>query len=293
MDVFREPEQLRHACDQARGSGKRVGLVPTMGALHDGHMGLVTEARSRSDFVVVSIFVNPTQFGPGEDLDAYPRPFEADRARCEQASAAAIFVPTNTAMYPPGEETRVRVGETAAALCGASRPGHFEGVCTVVTKLFSLVGPCVAVFGRKDYQQLQVIKRFTRDLLIPVEVIGARTVREPDGLALSSRNAYLSEADRGRAIAIPQALTAAVRAFERGERQVARLEQTVRAVLEPAVDEIVYIAVATPDDVVPLEPTAQAGAQVLLAVAARVGGTRLIDNVVLGEDPAPMASSEG
>jgi len=290
MDVVREPEQLRRACDQARAAGQRVGLVPTMGALHAGHLSLVTAAAARSDFVVVSLFVNPTQFGPGEDLDAYPRTFEADRERCEQAGVATLFAPTNQAMYPPGEETRVRVGDTAAALCGVSRPVHFEGVCTVVTKLFNVVGPCVAVFGRKDYQQLRVIKRLTRDLLIPVEVVGAPTVREADGLALSSRNAYLSPDDRQRATVIPKALTAAVGAFQRGERRVARLAGLVRDILEPGVDEIVYVTLAGPETVVPLDPEAATGDRVLLAVAARVGVTRLIDNVVLGEDPAPLAA---
>ncbi len=210
MELVHEPEAFRRACDEARARGLRVGLVPTMGALHAGHAALIAEARRHASFVVVSIFVNPTQFGPAEDFARYPRTLEADAATCERAGAAAVFAPAADAMYRPGDETRVRVGATAAPLCGAHRPGHFEGVATVVAKLFALTGPSVAVFGRKDYQQLRVISRFTADLFLPVEIVGLRTVREPDGLALSSRNAYLSPEQRAAALAIPRGLSAAV-----------------------------------------------------------------------------------
>jgi pantoate--beta-alanine ligase len=287
MELLREVEPLRDACQEARARGERVGLVPTMGALHDGHMALVREARERTDRVVVTIFVNPTQFGPNEDLSRYPRTLDADRARCEETGVDLLFAPSDDAMYPPGEETRVRVGATARALCGEHRPGHFEGVCTIVAKLFVLVGPCTAFFGRKDYQQWRVIRRMARDLGFSIDVVGVPTVREPDGLALSSRNAYLSSAERARALAISRGLRKAVRAFEGGERQVAALRGLCVAEVEAAADRVDYIELATPDDVQPLPGDARVGERALLAVAARIGTTRLIDNVVLGEDPAP------
>jgi pantoate--beta-alanine ligase len=284
MDLWRDPVGFRQACDAARARGGRVGLVPTMGALHAGHLSLLAEARRRADFVVASVFVNPTQFGPAEDLARYPRTLDRDVAACAEAGAAGVFAPEAAAMYPPGEETRVRVGATAAPLCGAHRPGHFEGVTTVVAKLFALTGPCVAVFGRKDYQQLQVIRRMASDLFFPVEVVGARTVREPDGLAMSSRNAYLSPDARRAAGAIPRALAGACLAFAGGERRAGALAATVRARLEEVTTSIDYIDVADADTLRVLGPDEAAGARALLAVAIRLGGTRLIDNVVLGED---------
>jgi pantoate--beta-alanine ligase len=285
MDVIREPSALRRACDAARARGQRVGLVPTMGALHAGHMALVAHARRAADHVVVSIFVNPTQFGPNEDLARYPRQLEADCALCEQAGVAAVFAPATAAMYPPGEETRVRVGATAAPLCGAFRAVHFEGVATVVTKLFALVGPSLAVFGRKDYQQWRVIERLVTDLFLPIELVGAPIVREADGLALSSRNAYLSASDRRRALGLSRGLRAAARAFASGERDAAALAAAARVVIEPNVDRIDYIELADPENVAPL--TGPVGERALLAVAAHVGATRLIDNIVLGEDHPP------
>ncbi len=289
--LLHEPEQLRRACDRVRADGRRVGLVPTMGALHDGHISLVHEAKRHSDHVVVTVFVNPTQFGPDEDLDQYPRTLDADRARCHEAGADVVFAPSAAAMYLPGEETRIRVGQTAARLCGADRPTHFEGVCTVVTKLLSIVGPCVAVFGRKDYQQLCVIKRFVADLFLPVQVIGAPIVREPDGLAMSSRNVYLSSEERSRALTICRALARASRLFEAGERRAGVLRGTVRALLEPVVDKIDYVEVADPDTVQPHGDDARVGERALLAVAVQIGKPRLIDNVVLGED-APLVTGE-
>jgi pantoate--beta-alanine ligase len=260
-----------------------------MGALHDGHMALVAEAVRRADEVVVTIFVNPTQFGPGEDLDRYPRTLDADVERCTKAGASLVFAPKNVAMYPPGDETRVRVGATASELCGAHRPGHFEGVTTVVAKLFALVGPCVAVFGRKDYQQWRVIERMTRDLMFPVEVIAAPTVREPDGLALSSRNAYLTAEQRSRALCIPRALSAACRAFDSGERTAGVLRQIALSAVTEAMDSVDYVEVAAADTAQTLAADAVIADRALLAIAARVGSTRLIDNVVLGEDAAPLA----
>jgi len=289
MALLREPEAFRRACDEARSRGFRVGLVPTMGALHAGHMALIVEARRRADFVVVSIFVNPTQFGPNEDLARYPRTLDSDARQCEAAGAAVVFAPGEAAMYPEGDETRVRVGPTAAPLCGAFRPGHFEGVATVVTKLFVLTGPSVAVFGRKDYQQLQVIKRFTRDLFLPVEVVGMRTVREPDGLAMSSRNAYLSPEQRAAALAIPRGLTRAARAFSSaGERRAGALTALVRGEVEKVATSIDYVSVADPDSLRVFDPDEAVGDRALCALALRLGGARLIDNMVFGEEPPPL-----
>jgi pantoate--beta-alanine ligase len=288
MQLLREPDAFRRACDEARARGQRVGLVPTMGALHAGHVALVREARAHADFVAVSVFVNPTQFGPNEDLARYPRTLDADVERCSAAGAAAVFAPAEAAMYPPGDETRVRVGATAGPLCGAHRPGHFEGVATVVTKLFALAGPCTAVFGRKDYQQLQVIKRLTLDLFLPVTLVGLRTVREPDGLAMSSRNAYLSPEQRAAALAIPRGLTAAARAFAAGERRASALRALAREEVARIATSIDYVDVADPDSVRVLEGGETAGERALLALAIRLGGARLIDNTVLGEEPPPL-----
>ena len=205
--LLRAPDELRRACGLARSHGARVGFVPTMGALHEGHIALVRDAKRRAGFVAVSIFVNPTQFGPGEDFARYPRDLESDLAKLASADADAVFAPDSQAMYPDGDQTRVRVGELAASLCGPFRPGHFEGVATVVTKLFGLVGASVAVFGRKDYQQLAVIRRVVADLFLPVEVVGHPILREPDGLAMSSRNAYLSADERVRALGLSRGLS--------------------------------------------------------------------------------------
>ncbi|MDC0741999.1 pantoate--beta-alanine ligase [Polyangium mundeleinium] len=292
MEIWRAPMEFRRACDEARQRGARVGLVPTMGALHRGHQTLIEEARKRADFVVVSIFVNPTQFGPNEDFSRYPRDLEGDAKKCAEAGAHGIFAPAPADMYPPGDETRVHVGATAAGLCGAHRPGHFEGVATVVTKLFALVGPSLALFGRKDYQQLKVIERFTRDLFLPVEVEGVRTVREPDGLAMSSRNAYLSAEARAQALALPRGLSAAARAFAAGERRAGMLTALARGHITPVASAIDYVDVADADTLAVLGPEAHTPDRVLLAVAVRIGGARLIDNLVLGEDPSPLGLDE-
>ncbi|NUQ75074.1 MAG: pantoate--beta-alanine ligase [Polyangiaceae bacterium] len=291
-DIWRDPEELRRACDEARRKGLRVGLVPTMGALHAGHTALIHEAAKRADFVAVTVFVNPTQFGPNEDLAKYPRTLESDIEKSINAGAKGVFAPSAEAMYPPGDETRVRVPVTSDPLCGAHRPGHFEGVATIVTKLFALAGPCVAVFGRKDYQQLQVIKRLARDLFLPVDVVGMRTVREPDGLAISSRNAYLSQVERQQAVAIPRGLSAAVRAFQKGERDAGALRSMVRSHVEPIAKSIDYVDVADPDSLRVLGDGEKAGDRALVAVAVRTPSARLIDNVVLGEDPAPLGALE-
>ncbi len=292
LPVYESPKAFQDACEKARRDGHSVGFVPTMGALHAGHLALVAEARRRCSFVAVSIFVNPTQFGPGEDLARYPRTFERDLEGCARAGAACVFAPDAASMYPPGESTRVRVEGLTDSLCGPVRPGHFEGVATIVAKLFALAGPCVALFGRKDFQQLRVIERMARDLFFPVQVVGFPTVREPDGLAMSSRNAYLSPEDRRGAAQIPLALSHAVRAFQAGERSVARLVEPTRARIARISSSIDYVTVADPVSLVPLADHGTAGDRALLAIAARVGAARLIDNVVLGEDPAPCPQEE-
>ena len=286
--LVRDLAPLRAELADARARGERIGLVPTMGALHRGHLALVEEARRRAGRVVVTVFVNPTQFGPGEDFTKYPRDLEGDLARCASAGADLVFAPHDPGViYPPGDETRVRVPETARQLEGAHRPHHFEGVATVVLKLLLLVGPDVAVFGRKDYQQLRLVERMVADLFVPTEIVGLPTVREPDGLALSSRNAYLSAEERARALAISRGLRAAVAAFDGGERRAGALAGAARAVIEPAASSIDYVACADPDRVAPFDDSHRVGSRALLAVACRVGATRLIDNVVLGEERGP------
>jgi pantoate--beta-alanine ligase len=287
IEVIRTPAELRAACTAARARGARVGVVPTMGALHEGHLTLVREAKRRADFVLVTIFVNPTQFGPNEDFARYPRDLSGDVDKVEHAGASLVFAPDAGAIYFPGEETRVRVGALAVPLCGQFRPGHFEGVATVVTKIFVLAGESVFVFGRKDYQQLCIIKRVAIDLLFPVEIIGHPIVREPDGLALSSRNAYLSADERQRALALSRGLAAAADLFASGEREAETLSEAALAKIQPAATSIDYVEVADPDKLTPYG-RGRVGERALLAVAARVGSTRLIDNIVLGEDPAPL-----
>jgi pantoate--beta-alanine ligase len=257
-----------------------------MGALHEGHRTLMGEAKRRATQTAVTIFVNPTQFGPSEDLTRYPRQLEKDVAACGGEDVAFVFAPEAAEMYPKGERTRVHVGGLTDSLCGASRPGHFEGVATVVTKLFAIAGPCIAVFGRKDYQQLQVIKRMTTDLFLPVEVVGHPTVREADGLALSSRNVFLSPDERRRALAIPRALGDALRRHAGGERRAGELTAPVVAALGEAQIRVDYVTLADADTLVPLSTTDTVGDRAVLALAGFCGATRLIDNVVFGEDAA-------
>jgi pantoate--beta-alanine ligase len=285
------PADFRAACDAARAATSRpVGFVPTMGALHDGHLALVKEAKRRVPFVAASIFVNPTQFGPNEDFSRYPRDLAGDVAKLASVGADLVFAPEATAMYPKGEQTRVSVGSLAAPMCGRFRPGHFEGVATVVSKLFALVGPAVAVFGKKDYQQLAILRRLAVDLFFPVEIVGHPIVREKDGLAMSSRNAYLSAPDRQRALGLSRGLAAAWRRFDEGERQAGLLRAAARAEVERGADSIDYVEVADADTLAPFDDGANVGARALVAVACRVGATRLIDNVVLGEDPVPCVA---
>jgi len=263
-----------------RAAARRVALVPTMGHLHEGHLALVDEARRRADAVVLSIFVNPLQFGPAEDLERYPRDLPRDRSLSETRGVAALFVPSVDEMYPPGMEIRVAAGETAERWEGAARPGHFTGVLTVVAKLFHLVEPDVACFGQKDIQQLTLVRRMLQDLDWPVALAAVSTVRDADGLALSSRNVYLSRAERADALSLSRGLRSAEAAWRGGERSAAALEAVVGASLGAAPGvRAEYIAVVEPER---LRPVESAAAGTIIAIAARVGRTRLIDNVILG-----------
>lgn len=294
LTILTKVEELRTHCDLVRASGRRVGLVPTLGALHEGHLSLIRKARSLTDEVVVTVFVNPTQFGPNEDFERYPRDLDADRRLAAEAGAHLVFAPRVEEMYPSGEKTRVTVADLSVPLCGASRGvEHFTGVATIVTKLFAVVGPCVAAFGRKDYQQLAIIERLVRDLLLPVRIVRCPTVREADGLAASSRNRYLDESWRHRAAAIPRALSLAHAAFASGERSAGRLRALVRAELEEDRLAIDYVELADSDTLALFDETASVPPRVLLAIAAIAGGTRLIDNLVLGEEPAPVGQLGG
>jgi len=271
--------EARAVCHQIRADRKRLGLVPTMGALHAGHLSLVRAARARCGAVVVSIFVNPTQFGPKEDFAKYPRPFESDCAALEKEGADMIFAPAADEMYAEGETTWVTVEGLSEKLDGQSRPGHFRGVTTVVAKLFHVIEPEVAFFGQKDAAQLAVIRRMVRDLNFPVEIVSCPIVREPDGLAMSSRNAYLSPRERRRALVLRRSLQEVEKAFREGERNASALSQSGRGVLaqEPEV-RLDYFEVVDPETLDPVEAVA---GKTLVAVAAYVGTTRLIDNVVL------------
>ena len=272
--------ELRAATDAARQRGAGVGFVPTMGALHAGHRSLLARARAENDLVVASVFVNPLQFGPAEDLASYPRDREADLAVLEAEGTDLAFLPAEREMWPSAPEVRLRVGGgLAERLEGLHRPGHLDGVATVVAKLLHLVGPSRAYFGQKDAQQLAVVRRMVDDLAFPNQIVACPTVREPDGLAASSRNAYLSPDERGRATVLYRALKAGQAAFQAGRRDPTAVEAATRDLLEgqPGVEPD-YVALVEPDS---FEPAKQAEAGQVLATAARVGHTRLIDNLVL------------
>lgn len=261
--------------------GKRVGLVPTMGALHLGHLSLVQAAKRRADLVVMSVFVNPLQFGPREDYARYPRDLERDAAMAEGAGVDLLYSPSVDTMYPPGSETRVIPGQTADRWEGEIRPGHFAGVLTVVAKFFNQVQPDVAVFGQKDIQQLSLIRRMVVDLDFPIEIVMAPTVRESDGLALSSRNAYLDPVTRKGAVAISRALFAASEAWGRGEQNPEALRlRAIEALSEAPGLELQYLAIVDP---VMLQPVESAALGTIIAIAVRAGTTRLLDNVILGQ----------
>ncbi|MDQ5871795.1 MAG: pantoate--beta-alanine ligase [Acidobacteriota bacterium] len=278
MKTVRDASALRALVGEARASGSSISFVPTMGALHEGHLSLVRLARRECPFVVVSIFVNPLQFAPGEDLARYPRREEDDLAALEREHVDAVYMPQAQDLYPPGFSTAVEVGSVSEGGEGAARPGHFRGVATVVAKLFLQVAPDVAVFGSKDLQQVAVVRRMIRDLDFPLRLVVGETVREPDGLAMSSRNAYLSPAERRLAAAFPRALFEARNDVERGERDTATLTTAVRRRLAEAGLAVDYVDVIDPDTMSPVRE-AEPGSAV--AAAVRIGRTRLIDNVRL------------
>lgn len=269
--------EVRAELGPVRRAGRCIGFVPTMGALHDGHVSLVQAARRDCAHVVVSIFVNPTQFGPGEDLANYPRTLEEDLRACEQAGTDLVFAPAASEMYRPDAVTTVRVGKLSEPLCGAFRPGHFDGVATVVAKLFNVVMPDRAYFGEKDYQQLVVIRQMVRDLDLPIEIVGCPTVREAGGLAMSSRNRYLSVEQRHQALSLYQALTEAQQAVKAGTRNVAMLCDMIRRrILAAGPARIDYVSIVEAASLQALETVDRAAR---VCVAVRIGGCRLIDNM--------------
>lgn len=282
MKIITAVQEMQQTALDLRRQGKRIAFVPTMGYLHEGHASLLREGRRQGDVLVLSIFVNPTQFGPNEDLDRYPRNLEGDCGLAQGCGTDIVFAPTAKEMYPAGFQTTVSLGPLTAPLCGASRPGHFNGVAVVVTKLFGIVQPDVAFFGKKDFQQLAVIRQMTADLNLAVKVVGMPIVREADGLAMSSRNSYLSVEERQQALCLYRAVLAVRELFARGETSVERLLAAARTRIGEAPAAVIdYLELR---DGITLEPVAKAAAGTLLALAVKIGATRLIDNTVLGDD---------
>lgn len=280
MKIITTVHDMQTTAAALRVEGRRIGLVATMGNLHDGHLSLVRLAKRHTDVVVVSIFVNPTQFGPGEDFTLYPRTFEADCARCEELGVDFVLYPSVDAMYPDGASIAVTESTLSRTLCGASRPGHFDGVCTVVAKLFNIVQPHIAIFGEKDAQQLRIIRRMVRDLRFPVTIIPGATQREADGLALSSRNQFLTPDQRAQASCLRRALDQAERLFANGERAPRRLQAAMREIIEQESDaRIDYVALVDDETLQPFTGPIERPA--LAALAVWVGLPRLIDNTVL------------
>jgi pantoate--beta-alanine ligase len=279
MQIATTITEIRTWVREARAAGRTVGFVPTMGALHVGHVSLIRAAAERCDFVVVSIFVNPTQFGPGEDFEKYPRPLEKDLAICEENGVDAVFAPSPAEMYPRRNLTWVTVEKVSEPLCGRFRPGHFRGVATVCTKLFNIVGADLAFFGQKDAQQVAVIQRMVADLNMPLEIVVCPTVREQDGLATSSRNQYLSPQERKEATVIYRSLQRSAELIREGETDAARITDQMCGILRqvPAL-RIEYVSIV---DAESLEDLGQVKGKVLVAVAGRLGSTRLIDNIVV------------
>ncbi len=280
MEVIASPTEMQRWSERARHRGDTIAFVPTMGFLHEGHLTLMREGRKRASVLASSLFVNPTQFGPSEDFARYPRNFEGDCAMMRTVPVDVLFAPEPDAMYPQGSQTFVEAIEVTKGLCGDHRPGHFRGVTTVVAKLFNIVKPHVALFGEKDYQQLRAIERMVKDLNFDLEIVPVATVREADGLAMSSRNAYLKPEEREKALSLHRALKAAGACFRAGAREPDQLVRAARAVLESASGvRIEYVEAV---DAATLEPLPTIDRPVVVAIAAYVGTTRLIDNLVLG-----------
>lgn len=278
MQTIRDIEALRRAVAELRAGGGTVALVPTMGALHAGHMALVAEAKARGAHVVASIFVNPMQFGANEDLASYPRREASDARMLEAEGCSILWAPDAAAMYPDGFATNVAVAGVSEGLCGGARPGHFDGVATVVAKLFNQVGPDLALFGEKDYQQLAVIRRMARDLDFPVEIVGVPTQRDADGLALSSRNAYLTDEERKAARALPRALGEAAQAIVSGTSVAEALEQARGRLAAAGFEPVDYVELRDAETLAPVERLER---PTRILAAARIGGTRLIDNLAV------------
>jgi len=283
VQTVKSLDMLRKSLAELRAEGGSIGLVPTMGALHEGHLTLMRQAKAKCDHVVASIFVNPTQFGPNEDLDAYPRQLAEDSAMLEAEGVALLWAPTVDAMYPPGFATNISVSTVSEGFCGASRPGHFDGVATVVCKLLNQVMPDMAFFGEKDFQQLAVIRAMARDLDLTRprvdNIVGVPTVREADGLAMSSRNRYLSPEHRAAATALPNGMKLAIAEIEAGQTPDAALDTLKRVLIESGFDSVDYAALADASSLELLDSTPKAPARLL--VAARIGKTRLIDNMAV------------
>ena len=279
MKIIEQVEEMRRWSEAERRRGRTIAFVPTMGFLHEGHLRLVRDGKKRGERLVVSIFVNPAQFAPQEDFSGYPRDFERDRRLLESEGVDVVFHPSAAAMYPAGHRTTVEVEELSARLCGVFRPGHFRGVATVVAKLFIIVQPHTAIFGCKDFQQLQVIRRMARDMNFAVEVVGHPTVREPDGLAMSSRNAYLNAAERDAALCLSRALAGAERLVMGGERRAAVLLKQVHSQIaaEPLA-RLQYASLSDPETLVEIEELSESA---VLAIAVWIGKARLIDNIML------------
>jgi len=278
LQIFSSVAEVQAFSARQWATGKRLALVPTMGFLHEGHLSLIREGKQRADVVATTIFVNPTQFGPTEDLSRYPRDLKGDLQKCEGAGAAVVFTPEPQELYPPGYQTTVEVAKVSQGLCGEKRPGHFKGVATVVTKLLALFRPHLALFGEKDYQQLQVIRALSADLNLGVEIVGMPTVREPDGLALSSRNTYLSADERRQALALSRGLKAAQQLAKAGERDATVLIERIRSFLRDAKIREDYVAIVNAQTLQPLQKL-EPGVTARALVAAFVGATRLIDNL--------------
>ncbi len=280
MEIIKSVQEMQHYSDKVRQQGQRIAFVPTMGYLHQGHVALMHEAKTHADCVVVSIYVNPTQFGPGEDLEKYPRDFERDSALCKEAGVNVIFCPQNEEMYPLHYQTYVTVEEVSRNLCGLSRPGHFRGVATVCTKLFNMVKPHVAVFGQKDFQQVAVIKTMVRDLNMDLEIVSAPTIREADGLAMSSRNVYLKPDQRESALSLNHSLLKAKELYEQGERDAGVIIDAVRKMIRQQPHTLIdYIQIC---DTTTLKDIETIEGEAVIALAVRVGTARLIDNYVFG-----------
>jgi len=278
MEIIHTVSNMQKKADEIRRNNKTIGFVPTMGYLHKGHLSLIEKAKKIADFIVVSIFVNPTQFGPNEDLDKYPRNFERDEKLCRDAGADVIFYPKTEEIYPEPYFTFVEVTEITGSLCGLSRPEHFKGVTTIVNKLFNIVKPHKAVFGQKDFQQFQVIQKMTQDLNMDIEIIGAPIVREHDGLAMSSRNKYLSETERQNALVLNKSLTLAKDLLKIGKTESNFIKEKMTKLITSVPSQIDYVEIVNAKSLKPVDIVSD---NTLFALAVKIGNTRLIDNLYI------------